>query len=444
MKKRYLIAGLLVLLLVVALTAVACGEPEVTNPTSGPENTVSTVAPSTETTAAPSTETTAAPSTETTAGPATGEPMKIGHIVDLTGAEAMVGDVMMKSLQFAVDSMGGQIAGRPVEVVIGDAQDQPAVAVDVARKMVEQDKVVAIFGPTQIGEKMAVANYLKSAGIPMLLYNPSPLVIFQDNPWVVGSGGSVPQCPTTMADYAYNTLKYSKIDTISQDNSAGRAFLDPFTEYFTKAGGTVVQQQWHPVPCPDFSPYLTTLKPADALVGWTAGADAITLFTQWHQLGIDKKYPMVGAFYGGFTESFIPMAMAPEDAAAMLGTLSTTFYSPEYAAQKFPDYWNGMTEALGFPPGDGAASGPYQAVLLFEAALKATSGDTTPDKLRDAIFSATIDGPEGPESFAPGEQAATKNISVVSIEAVPNAENTYHYVTVYTYGNVPAAGYAGQ
>jgi branched-chain amino acid transport system substrate-binding protein len=443
MKKRYLLIGLLVLLLAVALTAVACGEAEVTNPTSGPENTESTAAPSTETTAAPSTDTTAA-TTETTAGPATGEPMKIGHIVDLTGPEAMVGDVMVKSLQFAFDSMGNQIAGRPAEIIIGDAQDQPAVAVDVARKMVEQDKVVAIFGPTQIGEKMAVANYLKSVGIPMILYNPSPLVIFKDNPWVVGSGGSVPQCPTAMADYTYNTLKYSKIDTIGPDDTAGRAFLDPFTEYFTKAGGTVLQQQWHPVPCPDFSPYLTTLKPADALVGWTAGSDAITLFTQWHQLGIDKKMPIVGAFYGGFTESFIPMSMAPEDAAAMLGTLSATFYGPEYAAKNFPEFWEGMTAVLGFPPGDGAASGPYQAVLLLKAAIEANAGDTTPDKLRDAIFAATIDGPEGPQSFNPGEQAANKNISIVSIEAVPNAENTYMYVTQYTYGSVPPAGYAGK
>ncbi len=440
MKKRYMLAGLLLLLLVVALTAVACGGEEATTTTAA--STATTAAPSTETTAAPSTDTTAA--TETTAGPATGEPMKIGHIVDLTGPEAMVGDVMVKSLQYAFDSTGGQIAGRPVEIIIGDAQGQPAVAVDVARKMVEQDKVVAIFGPTQIGEKMAVANYLKAAGIPMILYNPSPLAIFEDNPWVVGSGGSVPQCPTAMADYTYNTLKYSKIDTLGPDDSAGRAFIDPFTEYFTKAGGTVVQQQWHPVPCPDFSPYLTTLDPADALVGWTAGADAITWFTQWHQLGIDKKLPIVGAFYGGFTESFIPMSMAPEDAAAMLGTLSSTFYGPEYAAKNFPEFWEGMTAVLGFPPGDGAASGPYQAYVLLTAAVDATSGDTTPDKLRDAIFSASIDGPEGPESFTPGQQAANKNISIVSIEAVPNVENTYGYVTVYTYESVPPEGYAGK
>jgi len=58
-------------------------------------------------------------------------------------------------------------------VVTGDAQGSDWAAVDVARKMVEQDKVVAIIGPTEIGQKMGVANYLKGVGIPEIIYNPS-------------------------------------------------------------------------------------------------------------------------------------------------------------------------------------------------------------------------------------------------------------------------------
>ena len=89
----------------------------------------------------------------------------------------------------------------------------------------------------------------------------------------MGSGGTNPQYPSVMADYAFNTLGYRSVATLSQDNSAGRAFIDPFTDYFTESSGRpLVQQQWAPVPCADFAPYLTTLPEADALggLGWRA------------------------------------------------------------------------------------------------------------------------------------------------------------------------------
>ena len=438
MKKLLLITSIC-LLIVVSMFAVACGSSTVTTTTAA--STVTTVAPSTDTTAA-STETTVA-STETTVA-ATGEPIKIGHIVDLTGAEAMVGKGFEASLAYAFQSIGNQVAGRPVEIVVGDAQGQASVAVDLAKKMVEQDKVVAIFGPTQVGEKMAVANYLKSVGIPLMLYNPSPPNIFTDNKWVVGSAGTTLQSPTAMADYLYNQLKYTKIDTLTQDNTAGRAFITPLTDYFTKVGGTVVQQQWVPVPTPDFSSYLTTLKTADALVAWDSGSDAIALLTQWHQLGIDKKMPIVAAFHGGFTDPFIPAAMADADAAAVVGTLAPMTYAPDSQDQVNLDFVKGFTPVLGFPPGDDSASGPYQAAQLFQAAVTATNGDTSPDKLIAAIFAAKIVGPEGPESFAPGQQAATKNVYIVKVDKVPNAAKTYHYVTVFTYKDVPPTGLAGK
>jgi branched-chain amino acid transport system substrate-binding protein len=439
MKKLLLITGISLLILV-SVFAVACGSSTETTTTTAAA-TVTTAAVSTDTTAA-STETTVA-STETTVA-ATGEPIKIGHIVDLTGAEAMVGANFQKSLEYAVKAIGGQIAGRPIEIVIGDAQNQPSVAVDLARKMVEQDKVVAIFGPTQVGQKMAVANYLKGVGIPLILYNLSPLAIFQDNKWVVGVGGTTVQQQSAMGDYIYNQLKYTKIDTLSTDNTAGRSFLDPLTDAFKKAGGTVVQQQWAPVPTNDFASYLTALKDANALVAWNSGSDAIGLWTAYQQLGIKKKMPMVAAFNGGFTDPFIPKALSDEAAANMMGAYAPMMYSPDSQSQANLDFVKGFTPVLGFPPGDTSASGPYQSLLLFQAAVTATNGDTTPDKLLAAIFAAKIDGPEGPLSFEAGQQAATKNVNIVQIQAVPNVAKTFHYVTAFTYEAVPPTGYVSK
>jgi branched-chain amino acid transport system substrate-binding protein len=386
------------------------------------------------------TDTTGAPEDTTGSTEAQTGPIKIGHIVNLTGPQAMVGQLMESSVTYAFEQIGNEIAGRPIEIIVGDGKDDPAATVELAKKMVEEDGVVAFLGPTGNGQKLAMAEYIKTIGIPMILYNPTPPDVFEDNQWVVGSGGTVLQYPSVMADYAYNTLGYRTVHTLSQDNTAGRAFIDPFTELFTQLGGTVVSQQWVPVPCTDFAPFLTTLADADALVAWDAGSDAIGLFTQWQQLGVNARMPILGTFHGGFTDPFIPMALSPEAATAAMGTLSAMAFSPDSQDEKVQAFMTGLGEKLGYPPGDGGVSGPYQAALLLQAALEATSGNTTPSALIAAIMAANIVGPEGPESFADGQQAATKNIYVVEMAAVPGVEGQFMYKTVFTYENVPPAG----
>jgi branched-chain amino acid transport system substrate-binding protein len=222
----------------------------------------------------------------------------------------MVGKQAKEAFEAAVKEMGGQIAGRPVEIIVGDSQSTPSVAVDVAKKMVERDKVVAIFGPTQIGHKSAVSEYVKTAGIPLIFYNGTPAGLLKSNPWLVGADGTTTQMPSVMADFAYNDLKYRKVHTLAMDNTGGRSYVEPFANTFKELGGEVLQQQWAPVPCPDFSPYLVSLKPADALVSWTSSSDAIALWGAWSDLGLKSKLPMVASFHGGMTDYFNGIALS--------------------------------------------------------------------------------------------------------------------------------------
>ena len=82
--------------------------------------------------------------------------------------------------------------------------------------------------------------------------------------------------------------------------------------------------------------------------------------------------PVVGAFHGGFLDPFIPAAMAPEDAAAVVGALAPMMYAPDSQDPVNQAFIAGFKAAAGFPPGDDGASGPYQAAMLFLAAVKAT------------------------------------------------------------------------
>ena len=369
------------------------------------------------------------------------EPIKIGHICDLTGVEAMLGEVAKRSLEFAVESLGGQIAGRPVEIIVGDAQGQPSVAVDLARKMVEQDKVAAIFGPTQIGQKTAVGGYVKTAGVPLFFYNPTPTGLLRSNDWLVGAGGATPQLPSVMADYLYNELGYRTVHTLAQDNTGGRSYIDPFVEVFKKLGGTVVSQQWSPVPCPDFGPYLATLAQADALVAWVSSSDALALWTAWYEMGIDRKMPIVAATHGGFTDFIVGDALAaskPAVANAMLGALAPIMYVHDLDSPENKVFVEGWTKKFGaVPPGNNLPGAGMGAILVLKAAVEKLEGDTDPNKLIKAIFEVDVTGPEGHLHFDKSH-AATKDVYVVKV--VRRNDGNFNYERQKTYQNVPPGG----
>ena len=444
---KHLLIPAIILILALSVLAVACGSSATTTTTAV---TTVTTAASTGTTAA-STGTTAA-STGTTVA-ATGTPIKVGHIYNMTGPEAMVGALEKTGFDYAFAAVNNQIAGRPIVIVNADSGGSPATAVDVARKLVESDHVAAIFGPTEIGEKSAVANYCKEAEIPLILYNPSPSDIFADNKWVIAAGGTTPQNPSCMGDYLYSQLKAKTIVTLTEDNSAGRAFMDPLTKVFTAEGGKVIKQDWIAESTTDFAPYLTTLPQADYLVAWETGSTAIAFLTQWHQLGINKKLPIVGAFHGGFLDPFVPMSMAPEDAAAVVGAMAPQMWAPDNAdpvtAPVNKAFMDGFQAVTQYPPGDDGSSGPAQAAMLFLAAVDANKGDTTPDKLLAALTSVSIVGPNGPMAFG-GKQAPTVNIYIEKVIATPNPDNLdylkgkYQYQTIFTYKDVPPEGFTAK
>ena len=364
-------------------------------------------------------------------------PIKVGHIVDMTGPEATVGKNFQAVVDFLFESINFQIAGRKVEIIVGDAQGQPNTAVDVARKMVESDKVVAILGPTQAGEKMAVAGYMNQAGVPLILYNPTPMGLYASGQmkWVVAAGGSERQDPTCMADYIYNQLKYRTINTLAVDNTGGRMFLAPLTDLFTKLGGQVVQQQWAPAPCPDFAPYLTTLKPADALVAWNPRSDAIKFFSQYRQLGI--KMPLANHFAGGYLDVFVARALGP-NAAAILGVPGPMMYSPDSTDPVNQQFIKAFAAKFGFPPPDSGFTAAYQGALVFIELVKATGGDTTPAKLMQTIPNIRVNGPEGMVFFESGSLAATRTVYICAETQTPTG---FAYKTLYTYKDVPPTGY---
>jgi len=424
MKKLLLVVLSLIVVLAIGALAVACGEDETT-----------TTAAPTETTAAP-TETTAAP-TETTAASTEGGVIKIGHIRPISGVMATTSERMLQAFDFAFAQVDYQVAGNTIEIIEGDSKGDPATAVDVARKMVESDGVAMLVGPTQGGEEMAVAAYASQVGIPVLFTNPAPMgATIPDMAFAIAGYGTEPQISSAMGVYCYDEAGYRNVDVLTGDFAPGHGFLDAFMAAFTNKGGTIVQEIYTPYPTEDFSPYLTTLQDADAVVAWIDGEQAIKLLTQYHELSVDERMPIVGAFHGSFLAPFIMSALAPDVAEAYIGSLTPTPYSPLVDTEVNKQFVADYQAEFGVLPED-MDSGPYVGAQIIMHALEATGGDTTPETLRDALVAVNFDGPEGLIVFDPQTRSAIKTVYIAEII---KQDDVFIWNPIFTYSDVPPAG----
>ncbi len=429
MNTKKILAVLLALVMVLALFA-GCGKTETPDPTKTPEQT---------TTPATQTDETKTPDEQPTDTPKETKKIKVGHLIDLTGVESSVGLQSQKAFNFALSQL--TFDGFEIEVIDGDCQSSAATAAEVAQQMIEQNGVVALFGPTQIGHKSSVGAYLESAdtAVPLIVYNGTPIGIMKKSSWIVGEGGGTAQLPTVMADYVWNKLGYTKVYTVRQDTTGGDNYVGAFEDNFKALGGEIVDSYRLTVDGSDYAAQLATMDPekADAICGWTSSSDAINFWKAWYELGFAGKLPVCATMHGGFTDFFVMKALNaanPDIVKAIIEqpTYSVISYCMEVeneANESLVEAWKAEFNEV--PPGNNLAGACYQALMVLQQALEISGGDTEPEALLEAIWKVDFSGPEGHVKFEEGSQAATKDVNVVKVNQLEDGSFNYSIVEIY-------------
>ncbi len=96
--------------------------------------------------------------------------IKIGAIISATGPASFLGDPELKTLQHYVKKINnsGGVNGQKIELIAYDTGASPKKAVTFVKRLISQDKVVAIIGPSTTGETMAVIKFVQRAKIPLI------------------------------------------------------------------------------------------------------------------------------------------------------------------------------------------------------------------------------------------------------------------------------------
>ncbi len=304
------------------------------------------------------------------AGPApAAEPLRLGFVAAQSGPLGVIGSEQKRGLDLALEHLGNQLGGRPVEVVNADSKGNPGAAVQEAAKLIEKDKVPIITGGTGSNEVMAMVKPIVGAGVIFLGSNggPSPLagrdcsenyfsLAFQNDQWSEGMG-------------AYMTRQGVKtLYLIGMDYQAGWDHIGGARRFFK---GDVAAQVFTPQAQLDFSAEMAQIRAAapDAVFAFYPGGAAVSFVKQYAQAGLNRKIPLYSNV--GLSDPLFFQAQVP----AALGITVTGQYSSELDNPANKRFVADYRAKYGRDPATYAAQ-QYDAVMLLDSALKQTGGRT--------------------------------------------------------------------
>jgi branched-chain amino acid transport system substrate-binding protein len=96
------------------------------------------------------------------------EAYKVGALFSTTGANSNLGLPEKETVDMMVEQINaaGGINGHPLEVVFYNTETDPAKCATLATKLIEQDNVLAIIGPTGSPESLGIIDTVTTAKIP--------------------------------------------------------------------------------------------------------------------------------------------------------------------------------------------------------------------------------------------------------------------------------------
>ena len=222
-----------------------------------------------------------------------GEPIKLGAFFALSGPAASIGAPTKLVAQMATDKINkeGGINGRPIELVIGDTESDPAKAAVIAKKFIFSDKVAAIIGPTSTGEGMGVKKIVEEAAIPTFMTVGGDPMIMGGNFGAYTYVFKSPQRSSTAVQKLFGYLKakgMTKVALFTNSDGFGKDGLGWLEKGAPEFGISFVAKESFGPSDTDMTAQLTKIKNAapQAIVVWTIGPVGSIVAKNKAQLGI--------------------------------------------------------------------------------------------------------------------------------------------------------------
>jgi len=315
------------------------------------------------------------------------EPYKIGALLAVTGPASFLGEPEKNTVLMLKDQINkaGGINGHPLEIIIEDTKSDETQAVLSAKKLLENDKVLAIIGPSTTGESMALVPILNTAATPLLSCAAGAPITqpVKDRTWIF----KTPQYDISAVEAIYGYMKkhgISKVGIITISTGFGDAGKKALLEIAPKYGMTIVAEEKYGPKDSDMTTQLTKIKAAgaQAVINWSVGPGQVVVTKNWHALKMG--IPLYQSHGWGSKKNIELAGKAAEGVIAPLGRLVIWDKLPDKHPQKalLKKYTQDYEALYKSDPGTFGGHA-YDSIMMIVEALKKVGPDKK--KIRDYV-----------------------------------------------------------
>jgi branched-chain amino acid transport system substrate-binding protein len=312
------------------------------------------------------------------------EPVRIGVVFSQTAGAAVYGEAQRAAAELAAEEIN-EAGDVQIELVIEDDASDPSQGITAYERLIQQENVSALIGPTLSNVFFSAGPLAQDAGIPALGVSTTADGITDIGDYIFRNALTERQVIPDTITAAIEEFDVERVAILHADDDAFTVSgYEIMLEAAEELGLEVVSDQSFATGDSDFSAQLTSARDQDpdALLVSALAEEGALLLTQAADLGLDV--PVVGG--NGFNSPAI-IEQAGEDAEGVLVGAAWNGAADDPINQDFKAAYE---ERTGGQP-DQFAAQAYAGVYLFAQAIEA-AGSGEPDAIRDAL--AQIEGVE--------------------------------------------------
>jgi len=313
----------------------------------------------------------------------TDDVIRLGRIADLSGPLAAYEPFWGETLRVLIDRINeaGGIHGRRIELITYDHKSNPAVAVEVTKRLVEQDRVFALFFNIGSPAHAAVHDYHVQKKVPYIFYfdgsttgmepETSSYDINGQNPDILGGVAMVdalfdidPNAHPMLVYANFPASQAGREGILYAMNRLGKELVGEISHDFTQVDLTAIAQQ-------------VANSGADWVIYHGSIVQAISLVKTLRELGSDMR-----VFQWGWVPTGDPGTDQLFD-----GTYQVSFFCSEFACPEREVYQKlrAVAEEEGIPYNPFLSAQALMVVEYLVRALELAGPDLTREGLIEAI-----------------------------------------------------------
>jgi branched-chain amino acid transport system substrate-binding protein len=306
--------------------------------------------------------------------------IKIGAVESLTGDNASYGIPIRKGIELAIAEINASkmLGNSKLNLVVMDDKADKQEGISVFTKLINEEKVAAIIGPTLSSTAFAADPIAQKAGVPVLGTSTTALGITAMGDFVFRD--SLPQAaviPGTLAKVMAKNKVQKAALLFESTNEYSKSEADVFKASLQKLNITLTGSESYSKGDSDFRTQLSKLnaKRPDILIFCSLIGEAIPVLQQAREIGITQ--PIVGG--NGFNN---PNVLKNAKEAAE-GLIVGSSWFIESTVPKSKVFVEAFRKQYGTDPDQFAAQGYAGAYIVATAIKNAGSADRS--AIRNAL-----------------------------------------------------------